>query len=437
MSDPKADKKRKRASQDGSRPGKKVAIDLPAPTVKVSVVPETDEWSPVTAPTPGLSLPSNISFKPYRKARPAARGGHIQSSELLLHSSEHPKIDYTGREEGLGALDGLMKHYVGVYDPKTGELQVMETRNLVLRGTLRAEAQEVQRDNQKTKQALRNTLGMEFGTKKAKKAIASLTENAITASEDAKSTNSVADAVLDSMTESTQNMATREELQAAIDDAKPRPKANLDATTPAEVYPIDYLVGHDEMRTIAVKEWQDAVSANRNIETKSRFVSKRLNKVVASGDIPKIKALRYLLLLLDFHLSLKSGPKGVKKLPQKEEMRKFMGVQDSWIDGVRRRFAEGSQLNKWHMDNLYTHIAALSLIVDNFEVDTYDLKQDLKLEPKAISQYYHEIGCRIKNPTLTDRNKLKITKEEAQAHRIAVLRLPLDFPKTRIVPRRR
>jgi DNA-directed RNA polymerase I subunit RPA49 len=37
-------------------------------------------------------------------------------------------------------------------------------------------------------------------------------------------------------------------------------------------------------------------------------------------------------------------------------------------------------MTKWRVNNLLTHIAALSLTIDDFEVDIYDLKEDLKLE---------------------------------------------------------
>ena len=39
-------------------------------------------------------------------------------------------------------------------------------------------------------------------------------------------------------------------------------------------------------------------------------------------------------------------------------------------------------MTKWRVDNLITHIAALALTVDDFEVDIYDLKEDLRLETK-------------------------------------------------------
>jgi DNA-directed RNA polymerase I subunit RPA49 len=90
---------------------------------------------------PGLTLPRTTSFTSFW--RPCANNHRntssgLASSELLLNSSMHPKVDYTGREET--ADESLLKHYVGVYDPAIGELQVMEARKLVIRRTLRDEA---------------------------------------------------------------------------------------------------------------------------------------------------------------------------------------------------------------------------------------------------------------------------------------------------------
>lgn len=37
---------------------------------------------------------------------------------------------------------------------------------------------------------------------------------------------------------------------------------------------------------------------------------------------------------------------------------------------------------RWNIDNLMTHICAAALIIDDFEVDVNDLRDDLKLENK-------------------------------------------------------
>lgn len=56
-----------------------------------------------------------------------------------MHSSDHPKLDYTAQEEEAGGADSLLKHYVGVYDPETGKMEIMEARKMVVRGSVRAQ----------------------------------------------------------------------------------------------------------------------------------------------------------------------------------------------------------------------------------------------------------------------------------------------------------
>ena len=78
--------------------------------------------------------------KPYETSRETStRVGRssLDASELLLHSSTHPKLDYVAREESSGT-DNLLRHYVGVYEPTTGKLQLVEARKLVLRSSLRS-----------------------------------------------------------------------------------------------------------------------------------------------------------------------------------------------------------------------------------------------------------------------------------------------------------
>jgi DNA-directed RNA polymerase I subunit RPA49 len=44
-----------------------------------------------------------------------------------------------------------------------------------------------------------------------------------------------------------------------------------------------------------------------------------------------------------------------------------------------------SEMPRWNIDNLVTHIAAASLIVDDNEVDVNDLRDDLKIDNKAYA----------------------------------------------------
>ncbi len=83
---------------------------------------------------------------------------------------------------------------------------------------------------------LKNELGQTFGTKKAKKAIRELTENAISPRKpgrDGAATPAKLSAgeraLIESMKETTANMPSIEELQATVDLAKPVPKGHYDA----------------------------------------------------------------------------------------------------------------------------------------------------------------------------------------------------------------
>ena len=241
------------------------------------------------------------------------------------------------------------------------------------------------------------------------------------------------------MAASTGSMPTREEMQKVVDEGKPRPTPHLDAEKPADVYPLEELVGIGNLRLLAVKDWQVKVEAEEDIETKSRFVSSRLRHIVQIGDVKKLKTLRYLLLLLDWFRCLKSEPKGAKKVPKKEELKTAIsGISSELLDGLGKRFAQGHELNKWHIDNLITHICALALTIDNFATDISDLCHDLRLEIKDTSKYFHEIGCKVALPTEIERAKMKLTKAEATMHKMAKLKLPLEFPKNRMmVPKRR
>ena len=88
-----------------------------------------------------------MSFQAYKRARDeteqqpnSTETSALSASELLLHSSTHPKLDYIAREEQSTGADSLLKHYIGVFDPKTGDLQLVEARKLVVRGVLRSVA---------------------------------------------------------------------------------------------------------------------------------------------------------------------------------------------------------------------------------------------------------------------------------------------------------
>ena len=118
------------------------------------------------ASTPGLSFPTNIPLKPYKKGvkdnRMLPPGHKPAPYEVLLQSSAHPKLDYLAREEQDGSADSLLKHYIGVYDPNSGELKLMEAHKVVVRSTLRSELEELRQERERAAEAKRPTVRQEL-----------------------------------------------------------------------------------------------------------------------------------------------------------------------------------------------------------------------------------------------------------------------------------
>jgi len=278
-----------------------------------------------------------VPFKAYSKSwgTSESKTPNPSSHSLLLQSSEHSKLDFTADAGPNDHLD----HYIGVYDPASSSIKIIPAHAVTIRSTLRSEAAEVRAQNSsRTYAKQREELGMEFGTKKAKKALLSKTVNAITGSQG----KGVEDAVLDSVKEASEALPVKQEQQNMILASKPIPQPNLEAQKIEDVYGVTTLVPASDMRALAVKEWQDAVNSSTEVKLSSRFIANRLQAIVARDDVQALKALKYLHLLLEFNSALSPGRGGGKKVPMKDKLREKMAAwPETLVENVRRRFAEG------------------------------------------------------------------------------------------------
>ena len=218
---------------------------------------------------------------------------------------------------------------------------------------------------------LRKELGLEFGTKRARKVIeaniqttpahprspiAGHDEHGVN-SDDSQTqteppppstqrslrhTDPLAAAILETMDRTEAHMPSREDMQIASDAAKPRPRANLEAQTPAEVYPIEHLVEEEELRAMMVKDWLDAIQKGNEVVQSSKFVARRLMHVAQKNDVQTLRLLKYISTLRDFHAALKPLKGGGRKLPRREQLKEKTGVNSYVLDCVRRRFTNGS-----------------------------------------------------------------------------------------------
>ena len=191
---------------------------------------------------------------------------------------------------------------------------------------------------------------MTFGTKKAKKAIESVSQNAITPRVPRQNSpgglrasikiNTAAAAVLESMEASAKNAPTMGDIQAEVDDAKQRPSHDVEATELHEAYPIDEIVGEDALHALKVKPWVDKCDAGEEIQTPSLFVSNRIEQLAEDHEIKSLKVLKYMLLLIQLYKTSTPGKRG-RRLSRRNELSKPLGVDESLAKTVKERFSTG------------------------------------------------------------------------------------------------
>lgn len=234
-------------------------------------------------------------------------------------------------------------------------------------------------------------------------------------------------ALMASIREAAASMPTREDLQAAIDGAKPVPKGNYDAAEIQDVYDPEQIIGPDVLNSIPVRDWQEAVKNNEAVQALSKFVVNRVRRVGEHEEsLKRLRILRYLYFLMLLLLHTKPGKRGVRKLPPRDKLKiELKPAPDVVLDSLRRKFSDHGEMRKPHIDLLMTTCCVLACIIDSFELDTQELRDDLRLEQKQLDQYFREIGARTK-PLKSGERQTTLVK----------LMLPLDFPKLRVQRRK-
>ncbi|KAK0646141.1 RNA polymerase I-like protein [Cercophora newfieldiana] len=425
-----ATKKRKSLDDGSSQATKKRAEPESGSSgpraLKVSKLLRPQVAPPVVAVAPGLTLSQATEFHPYDKVEAPTTKKRKKSgpTDMLLHSTSHRSLDFTAQEDRAKGSRPLVRHFIGVIDHKTGKVEVIESKKMIVRGMVRSQkpSDEAMRAK-KTAFEMRTELGEAFGTKKAKKAIRDVTENAITATGAPGKMGTGDLALMDSIKGTTAGMATREELEAVVEQARPVPRGNYDAEEIQDVYIPAQIIGAEVLKSIPVLDWQEKVKAQEAISVPSRFVANRISRVAHNENaVERLRVMRYLLMIIIFWATTRQGKeRGTRSVGKREQLRSAMGgVPEMVVENIRRKFSDNGVMRKTHIDLLMTHCCVFASIIDNFEVNTLDLREDLKLEQKQVAQYFMEVGARMTQ-----------SKKGNKIDHIAKLALPLQFPRVR------
>jgi DNA-directed RNA polymerase I subunit RPA49 len=129
-----------------------------------------------------------------------------------------------------------------------------------------------------------------------------------------------------------------------------------------------------------------------------------------------------MLFLLTLSIMARKGSTpGTKNIPVRAKLKEFLApAPDVVVESIRRKFSDQGVMRKIHQDLLSTYCCVLASIIDHFDVHTYDLREDLRLEQKAMNQYFNEVGA-----------KIRVSKKGDKTEHYAKLELPLQFPRIR------
>jgi len=384
---------------------------------------------------------------------------------MLIHSSDHPTIDYTAAE-GSEPNEAHIKHYVAVFDPATNKLKVTEAKRLTVRGALRQRPKLDESDDEGTQnflalQGTRSALTEAFGSKKSKKAVQAIAENRQLGQglEGATIANAMASQIADDEDEEEPTTAT-----AAARSNKPLPQPNLRTDDIEEVYSLSALVqpspASNTLRNMPIEQWGARMRANKEvIGLRSRYVANRVTyigkQVLESNDskyVQQLQLLRYIELLIE-----------IAQYAGKQDRRRRMKFVDEWPEhtltqGVPPAIVKET-VNQFFPDNtpsdramtlLRTSIFALTLHIlppsgktggSQLVAELTDIQLDLAMEAPEVRKLYHELGCKVAPATDRDLTSWGYTKLVDKKKRktedgttlpkpqFAVLKFPLNFPR--------
>ncbi|KAH9920886.1 RNA polymerase I associated factor A49-like protein [Epithele typhae] len=411
-------KKRKRGSDDGDQ----VALSL-------SELPAS-QVGPVLGSFPSTRPPSDTPFRCYAHVE-RDRKAPFELQHILV-AGEAEKVDFSSADVPSSASSGC-SYMVAVHDKRTkittfrpAPLHILARQVKALKNLQPIEVSTEER------MELRNNLGEAFGTKKAKSAIRARERNRV----DIDAMKDVAGHLQDTIMQNTETLPTAEEAKEAADSSRLVPPYNAEAQRPQDVYPINSVVPEVEFNALPISSFKSTKTHEERRAllpfNRSDWVNWHL-RLMYSAPKPNKTNLKLVYYISTMMALLKSS----RSVGDKDALQqRLTGVPSIVIDGLLSRFTEKERgTNKAKMTPqtetmLLTYMFALCLRIDDYAADFMTLARDLSMQPAKANGLFKSLGCTIKTLAFTELKEIGLPDSEAETKR-AVLKVPLEFPKTR------
>lgn len=419
------------------------------------------------ATAPGMTIPSDLKFTSFSKK------DAVGKSSLLLHSSEHPTIDYVGTESAqIEATEKGIKHYIAVFDPASGSLNVVEAKKMTVRSCVRVPDQESEDEDGEgrvPKTPSRAALTEAFGTKKSKRAVASMAENRLLARDADNAGDPVTAAILETIDDGSEDSDDSGiSAPSAVRAHKPLPQVDTTAEYVTEVYPLSQLVHPAPYQTtlsqMPLGFWKDCLKKNKAVPTTLRFVAthvthlgqRHLKEPNNAEVLQKLQLLRYIQLLVEIH-----------KFISHQSRHKPLTAVERWPHGTTSDSSLSSAFKERILDYFFptsvangpgrtlltSTILALTLMIPPpiwtpgvapkyLFTEPTEITLDLALPQTEIHKLFRELGCRFETMTENELKKFgweKVTPTQQSGEdgkraktprpKFAKLKFPVEFPK--------
>ncbi|KAF3901772.1 hypothetical protein AA313_de0203605 [Arthrobotrys entomopaga] len=452
MASPERPHKRKRDLNGHPRPvsSSQPSTSSTSSQIKINVL-KAGSPPPILASVHGVELPQDLKFDAYTKKHKTKHNSTsgTREQEWFL-KAQTARIEYDGRVEG---EDGI-SYYVGVYDPEKGSVDVYPAPLVHVRRQVRRLKEKEIPEKASTGTLLdsRQALSAAFGNRTSRKALIDEQLNAITESTlGSTAAEAVVSAISSAVDSATALLPTSESLRSGQGNSKYLPPVHEDeeGVTVDSVYRLEEMVDKRVLDgcLAGVRDWEKSVREGGEVEStiSPHYVTSRIRGVIDSGVNvnTRLKVLRYIEHMINFHRAFVSAfsntmyrPKIYDNLPA-DDKSILTHLMDTFTD-PKNQNKNDRQMSKTKLTKLYCWLLILCLKVEeDGKMDIWDLVQDLQIDRKEVEMAAREIGAKVEVLKDSFVKLLGLSKEEAREHRIVALRLPLSFPKTKMLVRRK
>ncbi|KAI9478587.1 MAG: RNA polymerase I associated factor, A49-like protein [Benjaminiella poitrasii] len=394
--------------------------------VKVEIVERKDQVeSPYLATFPGTKPSSDMNFTAYKR-----HGEKVNSkrSEQRIITGETDKVAFHATNFGSDAIKNVQcKYIVGVYSKKNNSLSIANAPIMKMTRSVKALSSDIASSTSRTTQGqiARASLGLAFGTAKAKQQLKSDERNLVKGED----LENELDNLHTEIGKATANIPTKEEMKLSMETALPVPKYDLNAESPDEVYDLSSVVTDEELQSMNYKELLKETSLegvqNLLAYQNSKFVNDRLMAILGSSgkkDRKRVRTLMYISILMSYYVRVR--PSDLKNRRKVEAALK--SPSSVVIDGLTERYTESNVRTPVMSDKILLYMFTLILSVSGYSVLIDQIGKDLLLKPNKVVSLFRSLGCKVDKASAEECREFNVKLAKK-----ATLVVPLKFPEVR------